>query len=174
MGAHDTASFPYLETVRSVMRQALAVQVPLLGICLGGQLLAQVAGGTVASPSPHGELGICQVDVNPAGAADPLFAGVPSTFTTFQLHNDSFTVPPAATLLASSGACPAQAFRLGSCCYGLQFHPEVDRAIVTCWGDSLKPPRDLLSGFLAAESAFNAASHTLLANFLALGSHSRS
>jgi len=174
MGVHDTASFPFLATVRTFMKDALEADVPLLGICLGGQLLAQVAGGTVASPSLHGELGICSVELNAAGAADPLFRGVPSPFTTFQLHNDSFTVPPGAALLASSNVCPSQTFRLGKACYGVQFHPEVDRAIVSLWGDSLQPPRDLLAGFLAAESAFNAASHTLLANFIALAAaHSR-
>lgn len=173
MGAHDTRQFPYLARVMAFMNRTRAAGTPLLGICLGGQLLARAADGTVSSPSPHGERGICQVTLNRAGEADPLFRGLPSPFTTFQLHNDSFGLPPGAVLLADSPACPAQAFRLGAHAYALQFHPEVDRAIVSAWGALSDPPTDFLPGFLAAEGPFNAASHAILANFIALaaGSH---
>ena len=143
MGVHDTERFPHLERVLAFMGRALQQGTPLLGICLGGQLLAQLAGGTVASPSPHGEQGICRVSLNPAGARDPLFQGVQSPFVTFQLHDDSFSIPPGATLLAGSPACPTQAFRLGEHAYGVQFHPEVDRAIVGCWDRLSQPPLDL-------------------------------
>lgn len=173
MGVHDTRRFPYLARVMTFMAQTLEAGTPLLGICLGGQLLAQVAGGEVSSPSSHGEQGVCQVTLNREGLADPLFLGIPPTFTTFQLHNDSFTVPPGATLLAHSPACPAQAFRLGQHAYGLQFHPEVDRAIVSAWGALSTPPVDFLPAFLAAEEPFNAASHALIANFIALSAACR-
>lgn len=173
MGVHETLRFPYLERVRQFMRLALKTGTPLLGICLGGQLLAQVAGGAVASPSPHGEKGIQRVDLNPAGEADPLFDGIPATFVTFQLHNDSFSVPPGATSLASSPACPAQAFRLGRQTYGVQFHPEVDPDIVTCWGKLCEPPLDLLTGFLTERADFDAASRRLLANFISQAAASR-
>jgi GMP synthase-like glutamine amidotransferase len=149
------------------MRLCVDRAVPLLGICLGGQLLAQLLGGTVSSPSPHGERGIGAVTLTPAGVADPLFREVPPTFTTFQLHNDSFSVPPGATLLASSRACPAQAFRQANA-YGLQFHPEVDRDIVSCW--SALPPAepDLARQFDASREPFDRASHRILLNFLSL------
>lgn len=140
MGVHDTSLFPYLEQVRRFLLQTLEAGTPLLGICLGGQFLAHAAGGTVASPSPHGEKGIAQVELTDAGRIDPLFRGVPDPFVTFQLHNDSFTPPPGATLLASSGACPSQAFRLGANAYGVQFHPEVNPEIVRCWEQLSKPP----------------------------------
>ncbi|GFO66884.1 GMP synthase [Geomonas limicola] len=168
MGVHETERFPYLEGVRGFMRRALDAEIPLLGICLGGQLLAQVAGGSVASPSPHGEKGIQRVDLNDRGAADPLFAGLPGSFVTFQLHNDSFTPPGEALLLGSSPACPAQAFRLGRSAYGVQFHPEVDPEIVACWGNLPDPQLDLLTGFLAQKAVFDAASRTILANFVRL------
>lgn len=168
MGVDDSERFPHLVRVRSFMAQALHAGTPLLGICLGGQLLAQVAGGTVSSPSRHGEKGICRVTLNAEGASDPLFHRVPSPFVTFQLHDDSFTIPPGATLLAGSTTCPAQAFRLGSNAYGLQFHPEVDRAIVSAWDASCRPRTDFLAGFLVAEADFNAASHAVLANFISL------
>lgn len=168
MGVHETERFPYLERVRAFMHQALEREIPLLGICLGGQLLAQVAGGSVASPSPHGEKGIRSVELNDSGAADPLFTGVPRSFLTFQLHNDSFTPPGDALLLGSSSACPAQAFRLGRSAYGVQFHPEVNPEIVTCWGNLPDPPEDLLTGFLARKAPFDAASRAILGNFVRL------
>jgi len=172
MGVHETERFPYLEKVCGFLGQALQAGTPLLGICLGGQLLAQVAGGQVASPSPHGEQGICQVALTAAGAADPLFLGVESPFVTFQLHNDSFSLPPGATLLADSPACPAQAFRLGTTAYGVQFHPEVERDIVGCWEGLSQPSLDLVPGFLSAQTAFEAASHAILANFISLAAAS--
>jgi GMP synthase (glutamine-hydrolysing) len=168
MSVHQTESYPYLAKVRGFMERCLASNTPLLGICLGGQLLAQVAGGTVASPSPHGEKGINLVRLNEAGSRDLLFAGVPDPFTTFQLHNDSFTPPADATLLASSEACPAQAFRLGDCAYGLQFHPEVDQTIVTCWGEMTRPQVDLVPDFLRSKTDFDHASQAILSNFISL------
>jgi GMP synthase (glutamine-hydrolysing) len=172
MGVHETDRFPPLLRVNSFMARALEADVPLLGICLGGQLLAKVAGGAVSSPSAHGEKGICLVTLNEEGMADPLFAGVPTPFITFQLHNDSFTPPPGAVLLAGSAACPAQAFRLGRQAYGLQFHPEVDRAIVSDWGGLSAPCEDFLAGFLAAELPFYAASRAILGNFISLAAAS--
>lgn len=168
MGVHDTARHPYLAGVISFLRRALQAKTPLLGICLGGQLLAHAAGGTVSSPSPHGEHGVCQVELTPSGAADPLFRGVPDPFVTFQLHNDSFTIPPGAILLARSAVCPAQAFRLGEAAYGVQFHPEVDPAIVAAWDRFSTPATDHLTPFLESKSAFDAVSRTLIGNFIAL------
>jgi GMP synthase (glutamine-hydrolysing) len=173
MGVHDTAEHPHLTAVLEFMGRSLEAGTPLLGICLGGQLLSLATGGVVHSPSRHGEMGICQVELNRQGSLDPLFAGVPTPFVTFQLHNDSFTVPAAATLLAFSAACPAQAFRLSGCVYGVQFHPEVDRAIVEAWDGLFTPRAEYLSGFIAAETRFNAASHAILANFISLAAAAR-
>ncbi|MBU5613270.1 type 1 glutamine amidotransferase [Geomonas azotofigens] len=173
MGVHDTAEHPHIALVVDFIRAALTAGTPLLGICLGGQLLSHAAGGVVSSPSPHREMGICGVELNGEGSADPLFAGIATHFVTFQLHNDSFTVPPGGTLLASSDACPFQAFRLPGCVYGVQFHPEVGRAIVDAWDGLFSPRADYLSGFIAAEAAFNAASHAILANFISLAAAPR-
>ena len=172
MGVHEAERFPHLERVRAFMAGALQSGTPLLGICLGGQLLAQVAGGLVSSPSRHGERGVCQVELTEAGSCDPLFLGVANPFLTYQWHDDSFTVPPAALLLAGSATCPAQAFRLGRHAYGLQFHPEVNPAIVSAWGALSRPPKDFLAEFLNAEARFNAASHAILANFISLATTS--
>lgn len=168
MGVHETVRHPHLLRVTSFMRECVETRLPLLGICLGGQLLSHACGGVVSSPSRHGEHGIHRVELTAEGEGDPLFAGVPNPFVTFQLHNDSFTVPPGATLLATSPACPAQAFRLPGRAYGIQFHPEVDRSIVDLWDGFFTPRADHLSGFIAAESGFTAVSRTILANFVSL------
>ena len=173
MGVHDTKEHPHLLRVLSFMSRAIEAGTPLLGICLGGQLLAQLAGGTVSSRSPHGEQGVCRVELNAAGVADPLFNGVPASFVTFQLHNDSFSTPPGATLLASSPACPAQAFRMANSVYGVQFHPEVDRSILSTWGSLSTPPCDFLPAFIEAEATFGAASHAILGNFVSLADAAR-
>lgn len=173
MGVHDTDAHPYLTRVLSFLREALQAGTPLLGICLGGQLLSYAAGGEVISRSPYGEHGVCQVDLTREGGLDPLFRGLPDPFLTFQLHNDSFTVPPGATLLASSAACPAQAFRLGEAAYGVQFHPEVDASIVAAWDLFPTPKTDHLSSFLAAEAAFNEVSQRLIGNFISLAAAPR-
>lgn len=173
MGVHDTVEHPYLARVISFLRQALQAGTPLLGICLGGQLLSYAAGGEVISRSPYGEQGVCQVELTGEGASDPLFRGLPDPFLTFQLHNDSFTLPPGATLLASSHACPYQAFRLGQATYGVQFHPEVDPSIVAAWDLLSTPKTDHLSSFLAAEAAFNKVSQQLIGNFISLAATPR-
>ena len=172
MGVYDTGSFPHLNRVADFMAESVEAGTPLLGICLGGQLLAQLSAGVVSSPSLHGERGICQVELTEAGSMDPLFQGVLSPFVTFQLHDDCFSLPPGATLLAGSPACPVQAFRLGRRAYGLQFHPEVDRAIVSAWGASSTPPVDFLSAFLASEHPFGSASRLIIANFISLAAAS--
>ncbi|MBJ6725105.1 type 1 glutamine amidotransferase [Geomesophilobacter sediminis] len=168
MSVYATERFPYLDRVRSLMRECVDRQVPLFGICLGGQLLAQVLGGTVSSPSSHGEKGIHSVTLTEAGAGDPLFAGLAETFTTFQMHNDSFTLPPSATLLAHSAACPVQAFRYGATAYAVQFHPEVDRDIVSCWSEFPPPEPDLVRQYEVGRAAYDADSRRIIGNFVSL------
>jgi GMP synthase-like glutamine amidotransferase len=166
MGVHDEALHPFLHPLKEGLRRLLAARTPLFGICLGGQLLSAVAGGTVSS-NQRGEKGLVEVTLTAAGAADPLFAGVGPTFPAFQWHNDSFTIPPQAAYLASSAACPGQAFRLGNA-WGVQFHPEVDSAIVTAWSGRSADGARLTAEFTAAEAEHRALARQLLGNFLAI------
>ena len=169
MGVHDTAKYPFLDGVKRFTREAVAAHVPLLGICLGGQLLADVLGAPVTSGA-CGEKGSLTVSLTPEGARDPLFAGVCRTFATFQWHNDTFAIPRGGVLLASSPVCSAQAFRVGETAYGLQFHPEVTAAIVDTWArwtPETAPEVDLfLAAFTGVAEAYRAASERILANFL--------
>lgn len=127
---------PWLPAERGFVEHAVAQEVPVLGICLGAQLLALVAGGAVIAGSGETERGSCPVEVLPAAAGDPLFGPLAShrTLRMIQNHRDSITsLPPDATLLATSPACRIQAFRIGGRAWGLQFHPEAGADRVSAW-----------------------------------------
>ncbi|HEX9023792.1 MAG TPA: type 1 glutamine amidotransferase [Geobacteraceae bacterium] len=170
MGVHDTTKHPFLAGLKTFILACVETETPFLGVCLGGQLLADVLGGRVISGSPHGEKGTLPVTLTAAGEQDPLFAGIPRQFISFQWHNDSFEVPAGAVHLASSNVCPGQAFRFGRCAWGTQFHPEVDRAIVDCWArwtEETAPRADeFLTAFSLAEQTYLETSRRLLGNFL--------
>jgi GMP synthase-like glutamine amidotransferase len=172
MGAHDTDRHPFLVELKNFIRACVTHDIPFLGICLGGQLLADVLGARVTPGSPCGEKGTLSVRLTSAGCADPLFAGLPEEFVTFQWHNDSFAIPTGAFRLAESSACPNQAFRYGKKAWGTQFHPEVDRAIVDCWArwseETASTVDDYLAAFASGEEAYRSASRRMLRNFAAL------
>ena len=130
----DDAKSPWLPRERALASTALEDGVPLLGICLGGQMLAVVAGGEVRESHGLPEAGSTPLALLPAAAADPLFAGLPGEVRAMEHHKDAITaLPPGAVWLARSERCPYQAFRLGECAWGLQFHPEVPGARVAQW-----------------------------------------
>jgi GMP synthase (glutamine-hydrolysing) len=165
MGAHETGRFPFLNKVKALINNAVRTEIPCLGICLGGQLLADVLGAEVHS-GKNGERGLHSVAIKEPADRDPLFVGIPAVFPTFQWHDDCFEIPAGAFHLASSAVCPNQAFRYGAVSYGLQFHPELDQAIVATWARS--GSSRILSDFLNAEFEYQAVSRTLLENFVCL------
>ena len=131
MNVDEVAAYPWLADEVDLIRQAHRHAIPVLGLCLGAQLLARALDARVYA-APISEVGVMDVTITPAGSADPLFAGLSSAFTVFQWHGDTFDLPQGATLLASSDACPNQAFRHGSA-YGLQFHLEVTAEMAADW-----------------------------------------
>jgi GMP synthase (glutamine-hydrolysing) len=170
MGVHDAEEHPFLVQVKAFVRDCVRTETPLLGVCLGGQLLADLLGGRVTANSPYGEKGTMVVTLTSTGKEDPLFACIPHEFVTFQWHNDSFEIPAGGTLLASSCTCAGQAFRFGASAWGTQFHPEVDRSIVGCWarwtGETAPHVERFLAGFILAEQSYLDVSRRLLVNFL--------
>ena len=170
MGVHDTDKHSFLIGVKEFIRSCLRTETPFLGICLGGQLLADVLGGKVVAFSPHGEKGTQTVTLTEEGKEDPLFADIRREFITFQWHNDSFDVPTGGVHLASSIVCPVQAFRFGTCAWGTQFHPEVNRSIVECWArwtDETEPMAEkYVADFVHSERSYQEVSRKLLVNFL--------
>ena len=123
---------PYLPKLCGLMRGFAESDRSVLGVCLGSQLLARAfdAENIIGGAS---EFGWQPVDLNEDGATDPLFAGVPATFRTFQWHDDTFILPRRATRLAGSLSVHNQAFRIGRAAYGVQFHFEADRPMVARW-----------------------------------------
>lgn len=130
----DDDRAPWLARTRDLARQALETAVPVLGICLGGQLLAHVAGGLVRADAGAPERGSTPIDIRADAADDPLFHSLPATVTAIENHVDEIeTLPPEAVWLASSARCSHQAFRVGDWAWGVQFHPEVSAADVAGW-----------------------------------------
>lgn len=170
MGACETDRYPYLQMVRNRMRAAVEREIPLLGICLGGQILADLFGGKVTS-NHRGEKGVQAIRLLAEGRQDPMFANVSEEFISFQWHSDSFDPPEEATVLAQSEACPFQAFVLGKNAYGVQFHPEVNRAMVSCWsgfGGDQKVQQRHLEEFAGIEAQYRRVSFQIFDNFFDL------
>jgi GMP synthase (glutamine-hydrolysing) len=132
MSVNDDADLPWLTDEKRAIGDAVRAGVPYFGACLGVQLLAASLGARVF-PGPEPEVGVLPVTLTAEGVADPIFAGLPQTFPTLQWHGDTFDLPDGATLLASSRACPNQAFRFGRLAYGVQFHVEVLPAMAREW-----------------------------------------
>lgn len=136
MGATDDHDVAWLPRLRALLRAAVTAQVPVLGVCLGGQLLAAAHGGRVVRDPDGPEIGAQLVAKRSAAATDPLFRSLPITPDVIQWHFDTIgTLPPGAVHLASSPACENQAFRLGRVAWGLQFHIETTPAAVQAWAD---------------------------------------
>ncbi len=143
MSASDT-HLPFIADEIALLKLAISADFPLLGICLGAQLLAKAA-GAVIMPSPVHELGWYPLYKTTDAADDPLFAGLADDgLTVFQWHGETFTLPAAATLIATHPQVPHQAFRIGSSQYGLQFHIEVDGAIIESWIEAGERERAVL------------------------------
>ena len=133
--AYDDGSAPWLPATKALLRTAVADRVPTLGICLGGQLLAEATGGRVAKGADGVEAGARLVAKRDAAWDDELFDQVPFTPTVVQWHEDAIVdLPPGAVLLASSSRYPNQAFRVGTRAWGLQFHIETPPEMVRHWG----------------------------------------
>lgn len=130
--ARDDHSHPYLPDLARLMAAYTAMDRPVLGICLGSQLLAR-AFGAESHLGTAPEFGWVDVTLTEAGRMDPVLSQVPETFPIFQWHSDTFTLPDAAVHLAQSPTAPHQAFRIGRATYGTQFHFEASRSVVQDW-----------------------------------------
>jgi GMP synthase-like glutamine amidotransferase len=151
--------------VKECIKEVVAREIPFLGICLGGQLLADVLGGKVHRQR-NGELGCYPISLTEEGARDPLFLGLPEQFVTFQWHDDSFEPPGGSIHLASSSRCHYQGFRWRSNGYGIQFHPEINRQMLSQWIEEEDYHRDLLPAFREIEEAYRDTATILFKNFL--------
>jgi GMP synthase (glutamine-hydrolysing) len=134
MSVNDEQELPWLRSEKQLIASAVEAGLPFFGACLGVQLLASALGAPVF-PGPAPEIGLLPVQLTDAARRDPVFAGLPKELLTFQWHGDTFDLPPGATLLAGSAAYANQAFRVGTCAYGVQFHLEVSPEMAHEWAD---------------------------------------
>lgn len=127
-------SIEWLEPQMRLIREAHEAQMPVVGLCLGCQILARALGGKVERMSGPIEFGWHEVKLTAAGREDPLHAGIAWNSLQFQHHRDHVSqLPPGAKLLASSARCTVQAWMLGLRTYGFQYHPEVTPATIERW-----------------------------------------
>lgn len=116
-----------LSRARNIVAYAMEKDIPILGVCFGHQLIAQMHGGMVSNDREQSKFGSHEVHLTEAGKHDPLFGQLPHTFTAQYAHKDSATnLPTGAELLASSPGCAYSALRYGARTYTTQFHPELE------------------------------------------------
>lgn len=137
MNLDQTDEYQHLAHEIELIEDAIERDIPTLGICLGAQLIAAALGAPVKR-NPCKEIGWYDVTLTDAGRQDPVFRHFRPTEKLFQWHGDSFAIPEGAVHLATSEACPHQAFRYGDKVYALQFHLEVDQPMIERW---LQVPR---------------------------------
>jgi len=143
MGVGDAGEprWPFLTDEISLLRKLIARDAPVLGICLGSQLLAAAAGARVypnmrpgpdGTPAPAREVGWGSVDLVDH-EREPVLAGLGPRLEVLHWHGDTFDLPAGATHLASTPVCPHQAFRLGRRQFGFQFHCELEEPTIAVW-----------------------------------------
>ncbi len=127
MGVYQTDRYPWLGDEMRLIEDAMKSNLPVLGVCLGAQILAAALGAKVER-NPNGkEIGWYPIQLSDSAKDDRLMRELPATLTPFHWHGDIFDLPPGAISLASSEKTPCQAFRHGDKAYGFQFHFEVTR-----------------------------------------------
>ena len=136
MNVDEVDEYPYLLPEMRAIEEAIKIDIPILGICLGSQLVAKALGSTVKK-NPEKEIGWYDVMPTKEGVKDPLISKLKKTEKIFQWHGDTFEMPRGAVHLARSELCENQAFTYGERIYCFQFHIEVDEPMIQRW---LKTP----------------------------------
>ena len=165
MNVYEEDEHPFLKDEDIFLKKAIEREIPILGICLGAQLLAKAAGAEVKK-APEKEIGWYRLRLTDEGENDRLFKGIGKEFSVFQWHEDTFQIPKGASLLATSNTCKNQAFRLGKNAYGLQFHIEVDDKMIENWSNEyLKKEEKMLIDYYKIKGKFNTSASRIYNNF---------
>ena len=149
MSANDGPRLPWIDQQIALTRVAIAERIPVIGHCLGGQLMTKALGGTVqASPQP--EIGWSRVAVKPSTASRRWF-GEASELPLFQWHGESFSLPPGAEWLATTAACPHQAYAYDGIHLAMQFHCEVKAEKLRIWVEQHHDEIDVCAGVASVQ-----------------------
>jgi GMP synthase-like glutamine amidotransferase len=132
MNVYEEDAFPYLKQVDRLIREAARKGLPVLGACLGGQLIAKALGALVTR-SPLQEIGWYRMQLTAAGIKSLFFRDLPGEFSVFQWHEDTFALPGGASHLAATFDCTNQVFSVEPCILALQFHLEIIPSIIYEW-----------------------------------------
>jgi len=159
MNVVDEDRLPWLAGEVEHLRDALADGMPVLGVCLGAQLLARAAGAEVRRAA-RPEIGWLPVWREPASEGDPVLGELPERFLAYQWHSYAFDLPAGAIALARSEVC-VQAFVLGGSAWGVQFHPEVTPDIVAGWTNDYGSDPDAVAAGLDPPAALAEAAERL-------------
>ncbi len=144
MNIYQYRDYPWLKEEKKFIEKAIAKKVKVIGVCLGGQLIADVLGAKITQ-NPYVEIGWHEVTLNDEGINSNLFKDFPEKFTAFHWHGDTFTIPEGAVYLASSKACANQAFTFEKHVIGLQFHLEysqdsIEKMLKYCENELVEAP----------------------------------
>lgn len=148
MNVYEEEKYPFLREEDTLLRRVVEENVPFLGICLGAQLIAKAAGAKVTK-NPVKEIGWYKIVLNDEGLKDDLFKGFPEVFRVFQWHGDTFGIPNGGKRLAFSELCQNQVLKYGRNAYGIQFHVEVTKDMITQWADAYKGELESLKGVVS-------------------------
>ncbi len=157
MSVNDEKEHAWIAKECRLLRSAIEKELPVVGVCLGGQLIAKSLGVRV-SKNPRPEVGWHRIELNAKGLKDPIVSVAGPKPTVYHWHLENFELPPRAELLAHSTHCPRQAYRIGKKVYGFQFHPEADSQLLREWflADDTEESIQVLRGEHGVESIQNA------------------
>jgi GMP synthase-like glutamine amidotransferase len=171
MNVYEEQRFPFLRDETRFLQAAAARDLPVLGICLGAQMIAKAAGAAVTKNLIE-EIGWSSVSLTGEGLVDPLFRGLPAVLPVFQWHGDTFGIPEGGALLATGENCRHQALRFRRS-YGLQFHLEAERALLAEWFAGKEAGGEILRRCDELAAEVGRSVRTLFANFLEIARQPR-
>ncbi len=173
MNVYEEDKYSFLKAEDQFIKEVLAQEIPFMGICLGSQLLSRAAGSTVGK-SPVKEVGFFDVELTKDGKSDLLFKGLENKINIYHWHEDMFNIPAGGKLLATAKGCPHQAFKVGPCAYGLQFHVEVTDISINEWAtEYIKDHAELkikmermMADYVVKKREFDQTAEKIYENFL--------
>lgn len=151
MSVHEAGRYPFLAKEVALLKAALKKKIPVLGICLGAQLLA-LATGVEVSTGQHKEIGWAPIQRNPdLTFRSPVLSEIPENLMAFHWHEDTFDIPAEGYRLAGSALYPNQAFCINGNAYGLQFHIEMTEPMIRDWVERNKKELSLMGPGLSQQ-----------------------